>query len=380
MRRPWAPPSGQAARALAEDEEQIAFWQRHTWTGVALCVLLPLIVVVHTALSSGSAAPQHAVALYALAAAVALPAPLLLLVPIARVVRHPHGRWFFDIWEGTGVALVATFALLDGGVHSPFVMFFYVLLPHAALSYPPLGMLIAGAGNIAGYLTVGLVAGDASPQHLLAGVLALAAATVVCAYASHNHVLVYRRTAAFARQLALLAERDGLTGCLNHRTFHARLQAEAVVTDTTHPLSLLIVDVDDFKSVNDTHGHPTGDEVLRLVGQSLVELSRAEDTAGRLGGDEFALLLPDTPLPRATAVAERLRVQVRERAARYGATVSVGIATTTQRSDTAGLLAAADRAVYRAKNAGRDRTAGPDDGPGPQEPHRAPPRAATSPS
>jgi diguanylate cyclase (GGDEF)-like protein len=115
------------------------------------------------------------------------------------------------------------------------------------------------------------------------------------------------------------------------------------------------------------------------VGQSLVELSRAEDTAGRLGGDEFALLLPDTPLPRATAVAERLRVQVRERAARYGATVSVGIATT-QRSDTAGLLAAADRAVYRAKNAGRDRTAGPDDGPTPQDPHRVPPRAATVPT
>jgi diguanylate cyclase (GGDEF)-like protein len=365
--------------ALAGDEEQLAFWQRHTWTGVALCVVLPLIVAVHTALSSGSAAPEHAVALYTLAAAVALPAPLLLLVPIARVVRHPRGHWFFDIWEATGVVLVATFALLDGGVHSPFTMFFYVLLPHAALSYPPLGMLIAGTGNIAGYLTVGLVAGDASSTHLLVGVLTLTVATGVCAYASHNHVLVYRRTAAFARQLAVLAERDGLTGCLNHRAFHERLQAEAVVTDPTHPLSLLIVDVDNFKSVNDTHGHPTGDHVLRLVGQALRELSRADDTAGRLGGDEFALLLPDTPLSQAAAAAERLRVQVRERAVRYGATVSVGIATTTRPSDTAALLASADRAVYRAKRAGRDRTAGPDDSPDLHDPHRLPRRAATSP-
>jgi len=362
-------------RALAEDDEQVAFWQRHTWTGVALCVVLPLIVVVHTALT----APEHSLALYVLAAAVALPAPLLLLVPVARVVRHPRGRWFFDIWEAAGVALVATFALLDGGVQSPFALFFYVLLPHAALSYPPLGMLIAGAGNIAGYLTVGLVAGDASPVHLLAGACTMAVATGVCAYASYNHALIYRRTAAFARQLAVLAERDGLTGCLNHRAFHERLQAEAVVTDAGHPLSLLIIDVDSFKAVNDTHGHPTGDDVLRLVGQTLLELSRAEDTAGRLGGDESALLLPGTPLPEAVAAAERLRTQARERAVDYGATVSIGVSTTTVRSDTAGLLAAADLAVYRAKRAGRDCTAGHDDGADLRDPHRVPRQATASP-
>jgi diguanylate cyclase (GGDEF)-like protein len=259
-------------------------------------------------------------------------------------------------------------------------MFFYVLLAHAALSYPPLGMLIAGAGNIAGYLTVGLVVGGATWQYLLAGVATLVVATGTCAYASYNHAQVYRRTAAFARQLAVLAERDGLSGCLNHRTFHERLQAEAVIADATHPLSLLIVDVDSFKTVNDTHGHPAGDAVLRLVGQALLDLSRAEDTPGRLGGDEFALLLPHTPLPQAAAAAERLRHQVRERAGDYGVTVSVGIATTTTRSDTAGLLAAADRAVYRAKRAGRDCTAGHDDNADRQDPQLVPPRAVTAPA
>jgi diguanylate cyclase (GGDEF)-like protein len=366
-------------RPLAEDDEQVAFWQRHLWTGVALCIILPLVVVVHTALASGSEAPAHPLLMYVLAAAVALPSPLLLLVPVARVVRHPRGRWFFDTWEASGVALVSVFALLDGGAQSPYAIFFFVLLPHAALSYPPLGMLIAGAGNIAGYLTVGVVAGDATPQRLLAVVLALMVATGTCAYASYNHALVYRRTAAFARQLAVLAERDGLTGCLNHRAFHERLQAEAVVADPAHPLSLLIVDVDSFKTVNDTHGHPAGDEVLRLVGQILLELSRAEDTPGRLGGDEFALLLPSTALPDAAAAAERLRQQVRERAAGYGATVSVGIAASTLRSDTAGLLAAADRAVYRAKRAGRDCTAGYDGGTEQRDAQVAPRRAATAP-
>jgi diguanylate cyclase (GGDEF)-like protein len=365
-------------RALAEDDEQVAFWQRHTWTGVALCVVLPLVVVGRTALSTGASAPEHALTLYALAAAVALPAPLVLLVPVPRLVRHPSGRWFFDCWEATGVALVTVFILLDGGLDSPYVMFFYVLLAHAALSYPPLGMLLAGAGNIAGYLTVGLVAGDPSVQHLLAGVLTLAVATGTCAYASYSHALVYRRTAAYARQLAVLADHDGLTGCLNHRAFHERLETEALIADPAHPLSLLIVDVDSFKTVNDTHGHPAGDEVLRLVGQVLLELSRAEDTPGRLGGDEFALLLPSTALPDAAAAAERLRQQVRERAAGWGATVSVGLAATTLRSDTAGLLAAADRAVYRAKRAGRDCTAGYDGPAGQRDPYAAPSRAAAA--
>jgi diguanylate cyclase (GGDEF)-like protein len=367
-------------RALAEDDERVAFWQRHTWTGVALCVILPSIVVVRTALTSGTSAPDHAVALYALAAAVALPAPLLLLVPVPRLVRHPLGRWFFDCWEATGVALVTVFVLLDGGVHSPYVMFFYVLLAHAALSYPPLGMLLAGTGNIIGYLTVGLVAGGSSVEHLLTGVLTLAVATGTCAYASYNHALAYRRTAAFAGQLAVLAERDGLTGCLNHRAFHERLQVEALVAGPARPLSLLIVDIDRFKAVNDTHGHPAGDHVLRVVGQILLDLSRATDAPGRLGGDEFALLLPDTSPTHAGVVAERLRTEVRARADCYGATVSVGVATALARPDAAELLADADRGVYRAKSAGRDRTAGHDDDTDQRRPRLTPRGAAPAPA
>ena len=342
---------------LADDDELVAFWQRHTVTGVALCVILPAIAALHTWLSP-EAAPGRRGAIYGLAAAVALMAPLLLRVPVDRLARHPRGRWFFDVWEALGVVLVTVFSLLDGGAHSLYATFFYVLLAHAALAYPPIGMAIAGAGNIAGYLVVGIVAGDATAARLLGGALGLAVAAGVCAYASYNHALVYRRTKAFARQLAVLAERDGLTGCLNHRTFQERLQAEALIADAAHPLSLLIIDVDRFKDVNDTFGHPAGDEVLRRIGQVLQELSRADDAAGRLGGDEFALLLPGTGPAQAIVVADRLREQVRSRADDVGATVSIGVATSTERAGTAGLLARADRAVYVAKRAGRDLTVG----------------------
>jgi diguanylate cyclase (GGDEF)-like protein len=354
------------------DEEQVAFWRRHLWIGVALCLTLPLVVVAHTLAFDASAGRAHPTALLVLVAAVAVPAPLLLLVPVERLVARPHRRHlFFDTWEALGVALVVAVALLDGGAHSPYVLFLFVILAHAALAYPPRGMVLAGAGNIVGYLITGLVAGDATPGYLVAGSVTLACATAVCAYASWNHVALYRRTAALAHQLAVLAERDGLTGCLNHRTFHERLQADAIIADHTHPLSLLIIDIDRFKTVNDTYGHPAGDEVLRTVGRALGDVAGTQGAPGRLGGDEFALLLPRTSTVAATAIADRVREEIRHRTAGYDCSVSVGVATTSTRGDSAGLLAAADRAVYVAKRAGRDRTAGPS-GPSPDGDPRDP--------
>jgi diguanylate cyclase (GGDEF)-like protein len=346
--------------SLEVDQQQVAFWRRHLWIGVALCVTLPAFVVAHTLASHASAHREHPTALLVLMAAVAVPAPLLLLVPVERLVADARRRHlFFDTWEAMGVALVVAAAVLDGGVRSPYVLLLFVLLAHAALAYPPLGMLIAGAGSISGYVVTGVATGGATPGDLLAGVFALACATAVCAYASWNHVVMYRRTAAFAHQLAVLAERDGLTGCLNHRTFHERVQAHAIIADQSHPLSLLIIDIDEFKTVNDTHGHPAGDEVLRTVGETLQAVAGANGSPGRLGGDEFALLLAGTHAVEATAIADRVRDEIRHRTDPCRCTVSVGVATTTTRGDGAGLLAAADRAVYVAKRAGRDRTSGP---------------------
>ena len=338
-------------RALAEDEERVAFWRRHTVSGVALCVGLPAIIATRTWMSP--AAPDGTWLLL-LCAAVALPAPLLLLVPVERLVRHPRGRLFFDAWEAAGIGLVIAFCLLDGGADSPYALFLFVLLAHAALAYPPVGVALAGSIIVASYLAMGLVDGSVPAEDLVVGVLALAVATATCAFASANHVRVYERTAAYAQEIAALAQRDGLTGTLNHRAFHERLQGEVRRAAADSPVSLLIVDVDSFKTVNDTFGHPAGDGVLQLVGRALTGLTRPGDSAGRLGGDEFALLLPGTALAQATAVAERLREEVSTTAADFGATVSVGVATATS-PDVAAVHAAADAAAYRAKRGGRNR-------------------------
>jgi diguanylate cyclase (GGDEF)-like protein len=337
-------------RALAQDEERVAFWRRHTVSGIVLCEVIPAIIAMRT----WTTAPPRAGLVLGLAAAVAGSAPLLALVPVDRLVRSPWGRLFFDVWEAVGIALVITFCLLDGGADSPYVLFLFVLLAHAALAYPPAGVALAGTTILIGYLGMGLGAGGVPADEVLVGALALVVATATCAFASANHQRAYQRTAAYARQVALLAEHDGLTGALNHRTFHERLRTEAAHATSDQPLSLLLVDVDEFKTVNDTLGHLAGDAVLRLIGESLADLTRDEDVVGRLGGDEFALLLPDTDLTEATAIGERLVTHVRTAAAPYAATVSVGAATVTW-TDPVGLQTTADAAVYRAKHSGRDR-------------------------
>ncbi len=341
--------------ALARDDEQVRYWVRHTRTGMLLCLGLPVLVAAYAWLT-----PDHpqVLAITALAAAVTLSSPLLLLIPVERLVRHPRGGWFFYLWEACGVALVMVFSLLDEGARSPFVAIFYILLAHAALAYPPAGMAVTGLGTIWAYLGLAGVAGSPGTAELVFVVVTLAVAAANCAFASYNHVLAYRRTTAYAEQIAVLAERDGLTGCFNHRTFHQRLQAEAAVAGEGRPLALLLVDVDNFKQVNDTRGHLAGDAVLALIGAALERLSRAGDTAGRLGGDEFALLLTATPAEAAARVANRLCDEVRTTAAEYGVTVSVGVAVTLTRGEATPLLAEADRAIYRAKRGGRDQVAG----------------------
>jgi diguanylate cyclase (GGDEF)-like protein len=105
-----------------------------------------------------------------------------------------------------------------------------------------------------------------------------------------------------------LASRDYLTGLFNHREFHERLEAEIARTRRYGgTVSLLLLDLDDFKQINDAHGHAEGDEVLRMVGAELASACRASDSAFRVGGDEFALLLPGTDERTAAEIAERTR-------------------------------------------------------------------------
>lgn len=162
--------------------------------------------------------------------------------------------------------------------------------------------------------------------------------------------------------LSRLSLTDPLTGLANRRAFDEALGREVARTARLcRPLSLLMVDLDRFKQVNDTFGHPTGDEVLAGFAVLLSRVCRRGDLASRLGGDEFAILLPHTGPDQALLVAERVRRAVEN--GRFGSavpvemTASIGSASVTrpEEGDAERLMARADAALYRSKSLGRNR-------------------------
>lgn len=194
-----------------------------------------------------------------------------------------------------------------------------------------------------------------------------------------HHALLYWDVTERRRldeELRLAAETDPLTGVSDRRHLFARA-SEAVDSSRSsgRPLSLLMVDIDHFKSINDAFGHAAGDEVLRTVARRMAEAVRLEDCVGRLGGEEFAVLLPDLGRGAAQAVAERLRAAVAEPPVTTGdAVVPVRISVggvshggregeelTGAPATLDDLLEQADRALYAAKRAGRDRAVFADD-------------------
>jgi diguanylate cyclase (GGDEF)-like protein len=159
------------------------------------------------------------------------------------------------------------------------------------------------------------------------------------------------------------ASTDELTGVLNRRGFFAAAQ-QLLTRQAKHgePVSVLMFDLDHFKSINDRYGHVTGDEVLALFAATASGNLRASDVVARLGGEEFVAILPAS-LADATAAAERVRVAFQDAAATLAgqplaATVSVGAASAARCPTIDALIAAADRALYRAKSNGRNRVEG----------------------
>lgn len=158
------------------------------------------------------------------------------------------------------------------------------------------------------------------------------------------------------RRLREMASTDPLTGLANHRTFHDRLEEE-VARARRHgrALALVLLDLDQFKAVNDTAGHGTGDEVLRGISGRLAQGARGEDVLARIGGDEFALLLPETTAMEALSVVERLRADVvAELVQGYRLTLSAGISDLSHATAARELFSFADGALYWAKARGRD--------------------------
>jgi diguanylate cyclase (GGDEF)-like protein len=171
-------------------------------------------------------------------------------------------------------------------------------------------------------------------------------------------IAAFRYLRRSQHQLALLATHDQLTGVLNARAFAERLAQELERNRRyARPLALLYLDLDDFKAVNDSHGHQTGDAVLRLVADAMRASVRQADVVGRLGGDEFALLMPETDASLADAAAMRLAASLKKIfQGTPTVTASIGVvASHGANANTDELLRRADQAMYEAKRAGKDR-------------------------
>lgn len=168
------------------------------------------------------------------------------------------------------------------------------------------------------------------------------------------------RTKFLVDLLAKKAQIDGLTGLWNRAFFDSRLAQEAALTARTGaPLSVLLLDVDHFKSVNDRFGHPFGDTVLRSVAQVVVDAGRTTDVVCRYGGEEIAMVAPNTGLTGAALLAERIRSRIAamglsHRGAPVQVTASIGVSPVAP-GPANQAVADADAALYRAKQAGRNR-------------------------
>jgi len=201
----------------------------------------------------------------------------------------------------------------------------------------------------------------------LLGLLALPLVALHAALRTAARALAAEERAARA---LVQASVDGLTGLLNHRAFHDRLDEEiARAARGDRPVALVMVDLDDFRAINNTHGHQAGDAALVAIAAAIRASIRTADVPGRYGGDEFAVILPDTDLDEALVVAERTCAAVAAVAlAVQGNTTrpsaSLGVAALPRHARTrADLIRAADGAAYAAKSAGKNHARPADDTP-----------------
>jgi diguanylate cyclase (GGDEF)-like protein len=164
-------------------------------------------------------------------------------------------------------------------------------------------------------------------------------------------------------QMERMATTDGLTGLFNHRTFQAKLdEALAQAKRYGRRCAVILTDIDHFKSVNDTYGHPMGDMVLKGVAKILKQKARDTDIVARYGGEEFAVVMPETDLAGARVIAERIRESVmaevfQTEVGPLSVTLSIGVATFPDHADgKQSVVDLADQCLYHAKRHGRNQT------------------------
>jgi diguanylate cyclase (GGDEF)-like protein len=329
------------------------FWLRHIRTGFGVLLGETFVVMVYLSFTPHGA---HRGVLWIVTTAWLVLAVISLLCAPYLAAQHWRAH-FSATWTILSAFAVAGVATLDGGIDSPIIFLLFLPIANAALAFKPRVAAACGLATLAsaGFVVIvdpdGRFSGDGAL--VLFGVLAGVSALSVAA--SLNRIERERRERVLSEQVATLAATDSLTGCAVRRVFYERLDEEiARSVRHGHPLSLMLIDVDSFKAVNDTYGHLVGDHVLGAIGAALRAHSRSFDLVGRLGGDEFAVLMPDTEASAAAALAERLRLEA-SAGLEIPVTLSIGVSDIDRSTPTTEqMFDAADFALYQVKRAGRD--------------------------
>ena len=299
-----------------------------------------LIAAVFGAYALGSWDGTERLALVALAAGYLAWGMLVRLLPLEKIVHSRRHDVFFLAWSVAEVGTIAGAMAIDGGSGSPLAALLFIPLVVVALTYPPMMVLSVGTLELLAYLMIAVNVGGRDDLSLSLFAVSLGITALVCAWQT-------RIRDAQRDELNRISRADPLTGCLNRRGFLERLEAEVDEAGRTgRAFALISLDLDRFKSVNDSKGHAAGDELLRWTVEKLNENLRPMDSVGRLGGDEFALLVPGAARPEALTLVGRLNSVLTNRAPS-----SLGIACyPTDGTDSDELQRHADAELYAAKD------------------------------
>ncbi len=269
-----------------------------------------------------------------------------------RLVSTRWSKAFFTSWAACTFAFIGVGAVLDGGVNSPISYFLVLPMLFAGLAYSAGTVSVLAAFGVVTILAVGVMTPESSWGTTAFLAVAMVIAGVITAAAALNRDRLLRR-------LMDAASRDALTGCLSRGAFQERLEHESMRARRQHStFSLIVADVDNLKTLNDSGGHDSGDRALRLLASVLCQAARESDVVGRLGGDEFAVLLHETGQEAALTAATRMAEALHGVTGSDSVTASLGVSTWSGDDDGPdALLRRADEALYTAKRAGRDRAA-----------------------
>ena len=342
----------------SEQDIDALFWARYARTGQVLNLFIVIIDLAYVLATWGTGPNRPVLAALNLGALVAIVAGAVTR-PELRIARSKHRDLIFGCWCLSGTVLIAFAVWLDGGLSSPLAWLLPLSVMFTAMVHRPKLVLVSGFAALSTFLVLGALdnTAAASATRLALRSAYLLALTYAAAITSRVRWSHYDSQVTLRQTLSSLADHDGLTGLRNHRSFHDLLEHHlASMSARPEPVALLLVDLDHFKEINDSHGHLVGDEVLQSVTAAIRGAIRDGDHAGRVGGEEFCILLPGAGPDDARAVAERVRSAVAAITGPAAVTTSIGLSSGTTGETTAReLLDRADGALYEAKRAGRNR-------------------------